>query len=222
MNDVALEFLGYAASAVIAVSLMLVSVIRLRVVNLVGSALFVVYGLLIGAMPIVLLNILMVAVNGFHLTRLLRETEERLELLRVPPDAPYLERFLAHHADDIDAVFPGFRIEHDAVCVLILRDAVPSGLFVATPEGSTLRVALDYAIPSYRDLKGGSHLYERLPELLGNSEYHEIVAETGDRNHERYLERMGFERRGTNLVRPFNPSGTPPPTDPRRPGGSRR
>lgn len=222
MSDFALELLGYVASAVIAVSLMLVSVVRLRVVNLVGSTLFVVYGLLIEAMPIVLLNVLMVAVNAYHLTRLLRDTEEEIELLQVAPDTPYLGRFLAHHADDIHRVAPGFTLDHDAVCVLVLRDAVPSGLFVARHEGSTLRVALDYAIPSYRDLKGGAHLYERLPTLLEDASIEEIVADTGDHAHARYLERMGFERRGTELVRPFSPSGTPPPTGRRRPGGWRR
>ena len=216
MSDVVLEFLGYAASAVIAVSLMLVSVVRLRIVNLLGSVLFVVYGLLIDAMPIVVLNVLMVAVNAFHLARLLRDTEEEIELLEVPADSPYLERFVAHHADEIGRISPGFEVEPDHLYVLVLRDAVPAGLFVARLEGPTLRVELDFATPSYRDLKGGTHLYERLPALVGEPAPEWIVTERTDHGYERYLERMGFERQGEVLVRPFSPSETQPPTDRRR------
>ncbi len=47
-----LELLGYTASLLIAVSLMMTSVLRLRVINLAGAAAFSAYGFLIGAVPV--------------------------------------------------------------------------------------------------------------------------------------------------------------------------
>jgi hypothetical protein len=45
------ELIGYAASVLVAVALTMRSVLRLRLINLVGAATFTVYGLLIHAYP---------------------------------------------------------------------------------------------------------------------------------------------------------------------------
>ena len=50
------EWFGYAASVVVAVSLLMSSLIKLRWINMVGSLMFTGYGLLIGAYPVALLN----------------------------------------------------------------------------------------------------------------------------------------------------------------------
>ena len=51
-----LEFIGYAASVLIAVSLTMRSVLRLRIINLFGSSCFVAYGILIQAYPVDVMN----------------------------------------------------------------------------------------------------------------------------------------------------------------------
>jgi hypothetical protein len=67
-----LELFGYAASALIAISLMMSSILRLRIINLAGAAAFATYGLLIHAYPVVVLNSCIVLVNVFYLVRMLR------------------------------------------------------------------------------------------------------------------------------------------------------
>ena len=51
-----LQWIGYFASAVIAVSMMMQSIVKFRWINLAGAATFAIYGLLIGAIPVFLLN----------------------------------------------------------------------------------------------------------------------------------------------------------------------
>jgi len=51
-----LELVGYAASALIAISLMMSSILRLRLINLAGAAAFATYGLLIRAYPVAVLT----------------------------------------------------------------------------------------------------------------------------------------------------------------------
>lgn len=217
MSPLALELVGYAASAMIAVSLMLVSVVRLRIVNSIGAALFSVYGLLIGSTPVAALNGVIVVVNAVHLLRLMGRAEA-FDLLRVPADSPYLRVFLSHHAADIHRYAPGFRLDPGAICVFVLRDAVPAGLFVGTVDGRRLEVALDHAIPAYRDLRVGMHLYDRLPRLLDDTPVESLVARPTDPSHERYLRRMGYERLGDALVRPLTPSQSTRRADRRLPG----
>ncbi|MEO1643805.1 MAG: hypothetical protein AAFR67_01365, partial [Chloroflexota bacterium] len=61
------EIVGYIASALVAVSLLMTSILRLRIINLIGAIVFVVYGVLIVAYPIVLTNAIIVCINVYQL-----------------------------------------------------------------------------------------------------------------------------------------------------------
>ncbi len=50
------ELIGYTGSLLVAFSLSMKSLQRLRIVNMVGAMFFIFYGVLIKALPIVLLN----------------------------------------------------------------------------------------------------------------------------------------------------------------------
>ena len=62
-----LEMVGYTASVLVAISLMMRSLHKLRIINLSGSFLFTVYGFAIGAYPVAVLNAFIVLVNLFYL-----------------------------------------------------------------------------------------------------------------------------------------------------------
>lgn len=196
-----LEGLGYLASVLVAVSLMMTSVVRLRLINLAGSILFAVYGVLIDAIPVAALNALIAVVNVVFLVRISRR-EEAFSILAVDHDSAYLARFVEHHRDDILRYMPDFRIDEpgETVSVFVLRDLVPAGLFIAEPAGgSVMRVRLDYAIPAYRDLRIGRFLYRRLPGLLHTGPIR-LVTPAGAPAHDRYLERMGYRREDGDYV----------------------
>lgn len=61
------EMLGYIATALVAASFLLKDVVKLRLVNAIGGACFVVYGLLIGSVPVALLNTFIVCINGYYI-----------------------------------------------------------------------------------------------------------------------------------------------------------
>ena len=61
------EIIGYSASALVAISLMMSSIVKLRVINLIGAALFTLYGLLIGAYPVAVLNFTIVLIDLYYL-----------------------------------------------------------------------------------------------------------------------------------------------------------
>ncbi|CAH0536714.1 YgjV family protein [Vibrio marisflavi] len=65
-----IEVIGYAASIMVAISLTMREIVKLRVLNFIGCALFVTYGLAIDAWPVVLTNSFIAVVNVYYLTKL--------------------------------------------------------------------------------------------------------------------------------------------------------
>lgn len=67
------EWLGYAASVIIAISLLMNSMIKLRIVNSIGSFLFAIYGFGIRAYPVGIINSFIVIVNFYYLYQMYKE-----------------------------------------------------------------------------------------------------------------------------------------------------
>ena len=67
-----IEIIGYAGSLLVAVSLMMSSLVRLRWINLGGALAFAVYGWLVGAYPVLAVNGFIVLVNVYYLWRMNR------------------------------------------------------------------------------------------------------------------------------------------------------
>ena len=82
MNPIVVEIIGIAATVLILFSMLfktttLAGDIRMRVLNLVGSIVFVVYGCLLPAISTAILNGGLVIVNTYHLIMLIREYKSR-------------------------------------------------------------------------------------------------------------------------------------------------
>jgi N-acetylglutamate synthase-like GNAT family acetyltransferase len=189
------ELIGYAASALIVLSLLMSSVLKLRWVNLVGAAVFTVYGLLIGSTPVVLANGAIVVIDVYHLLRLhrARATDAYHEVVEVEPDDTLVRRFVEFHLDDIRRFVPSFRgLDAGQLTWMVLRDAVPVGVVAARADGDLAHLEVDYVVPAHRDLRPGRHLYGPGAEVFVQHGIRRLHAEAGSTEHRRYLERMGF------------------------------
>jgi len=190
-----LELVGYAASAIVAISLMMSSVLRLRIINLIGSAAFATYGLLIGALPVAILNGAIVVVNVYHIAQML-QAKEFFRLLKLKPDSDYLRYFLNFYAKDILRVLPDFeyRPTEKQVTLFILRDCAPVGVFIAEEKSAgVLQVVLDFVIPRYRDLKIGRFLFVEQAEFFRERGIREVVIAPRSKGFDEYLIKVGFE-----------------------------
>jgi GNAT superfamily N-acetyltransferase len=194
MNDqLLLELLGYAASLLVAISLMMSSILRLRIINLIGALTFAVYGWLIGALPVAAVNLFIVFINIYYLWGMLG-TREFFRLLEVSGSSEYVRYFLSHYQDEIRRFSPDSRTAEDAeLTLLVLRDLVPAGLLMGDVEGSALRVKVDFVIPQYRDFKVGRYLFYDCADFFRNRGIREIVSPPGNRAHAKYLSEMGFD-----------------------------
>ncbi|OOF89583.1 hypothetical protein BKG94_00915 [Rodentibacter ratti] len=68
-----IELLGYIATFFVAASFLFKSIVHLRIVNSIGAVLFVIYGMIIDAYPVAVLNGFLVCVNLYQLYRLKKE-----------------------------------------------------------------------------------------------------------------------------------------------------
>ncbi|MBU0553112.1 YgjV family protein [Myxococcota bacterium] len=191
-----LSLLGYAASILVALSLMMGSIVKLRVLNLIGALAFAVYGGLVGAYPVLAVNAFIVVVNLFYLSRLSR-FEPAFELLEIEQlKSRYLHRFLDHHAQDIAHFFPCFeraRLDLEGIrAVYILRDMIPVGLVVCRPIDDEVIIELDYVIPSHRDLRCARYFYREFSPCYAARGLKRFAAHAANAAHRRYLLRLGF------------------------------
>ncbi len=194
----AVDLLGYAASSVIVISLLMKSVLRLRMIGLVGGMLFFVYGILLGSIPVAGLNLVNMCINVYFIRQMLM-AKSYFKLLEVDRKSSYITSFLEFYKYDISKFFPTFQYRPDRVDMvyLILRDLQPVGLFVMERDASgRALVKLDYVIPGYRDLKAGQFLYSELEQLLPAKQITTLYSVPGDEQHQRYLKRMGFTAQG--------------------------
>ena len=188
-----LEMVGYLGSVVIAISLMMRSLVRLRIINAVGSLVFVVYGILIHAYPVAILNGFIVGIDAFYLIRMFGQ-KDYLQLLEISHDSAYLSGLLDFYKNDIKEIYPDYAHEPQAghPTYLVLRNMVPAGVFVQQREGTQAKILLDYVIPTYRDFRVARFLFHEKAEYFRRQGIERFVAAPGRARHAQYLERMGF------------------------------
>lgn len=204
------EILGYAASVLVAVSLTMSSLARLRALNLLGAMAFAVYGGMVGAYPVLAVNGFIAVVNIVYLRRMQPGRSEEFELLAIGSvENRYFRRFLEFHSADIRTFFPDFRVDElvGSHIVFILRDMSPVGVVVCDPavDGS-LAVRLDYVVPAYRDFRCAQYFYRSWSDVIECPGVCRFVAVGGMDRHRSYLKKVGFVADGAlgpdSYVRP--------------------
>jgi hypothetical protein len=65
--NVYLEIFGYIGTALVIISMMMKSINKLRIFNVAGSVISTIYSIIVGAWPIVVMNVSLIAINSYHL-----------------------------------------------------------------------------------------------------------------------------------------------------------
>lgn len=199
------ELVGYLASALVVTSLAMTSVVRLRIVSLIGSIVFVAYGALLPSIPIIITNAAVAGLNIWFLRKELRPNRD-LGAVPITPDAPFLLDFLRSHDADIRAFHPSFEPPRPGDFALVLtRDGLPAGALVGTPDGNTLRLRLDYVMHAYRDSRIGQWLYSKGAKVFTDSGFDRLVAESDNEALRSYLHGVGFTQADSQLELTLRP-----------------
>ena len=185
------ELIGYLGSVLVVISMLMTSVVRLRVINLIGSAIFTCYALLIKSYPTAAMNLFLVGINVYHLVRLLK-AHKNYDLVTADLKNSYVTYLLEKNRDDILKWFPEFSLpDETGIAFLVCCDSNPAGLFLGRAAGNgDIEVLLDYATPVYRDTSVGVYLHSRLAE----AGYRSLVFRSYAPQHEAYMKRVGYRK----------------------------
>ena len=195
---IALELFGYLGSFLVLVSMLMTSVVRLRVINLIGSAIFAAYAILIRSYPTALLNGCLVGVNVYQLLRL-RQTSagSSYELQPLVGGEGFTAWFIRQYGEDIRRFFPGFdpAQAEGAEGFAVFYGNQAAGLMLGKSTEDAFEVLVDYSTPTFRDCSVGEFLYSQLPSF--GVVRLSCTAESPE--HAAYLEKMGFAKRSEKL-----------------------
>lgn len=193
LNLPILEWIGYLASVLVLISLSLSSMLRLRTINLLGSAVFSFYGFAIGSLPVGIMNLVIVFSNLYYLRELFFR-KDNFEIIKSDSDQEYIQKFLIYFKKDIQNYFPDFSLQNktNQMILMVTRNMNLAGLFIATENGDSIEVELDYVTPQYRDYKTGKFIFEHFRNTLKEKKYKTILTNSVVPQQIKYLKKMGF------------------------------
>ncbi|MDQ0255720.1 hypothetical protein J2S74_003102 [Evansella vedderi] len=191
-----LEWLGYLASLIVLISLLMSSIIKLRWINLLGSTIFSIYGFLIGALPVGFMNMGIAFINIYYLLKIYSAKEEYFKILSIENSPQYFNHFVDYYKKEMEKY--GFKTKYNVsqyeIRFFILRNMVPAGVFLASKyDEKTLKVELDFVIPEYRDFKTGHYIYEHSKGFFLEKGFTDFITYSESESHIRYLTKVGFE-----------------------------
>lgn len=200
-----LEWIGYISSVLVAVSLTMSSIVKLRWYNMVGAAIFSFYGFAIGSLPVGLLNLFIVMANIYYLSKIYTR-KEIFKLFTTDINDGYVKYYLNFNKKEIVHFFPDFEKKmEDAVkssseltTIMLLRDSLVAGIFIGMKKNNELQVLVDYVSAPYRDMKAGEFIYKKHSELFREKGIDHIICATTHPMHKKYLEKMGFSSSSVN------------------------
>ena len=199
------EGIGIIASILVSASLCMKRIRGLRIVNLIGSAIFIGYGFLINSISILLLNGFTVIVNVYYLLQMRNETSrtDLFDVLFVDSlDDDMLQRFVRFHGDDMCNFNPSFNPDLKtgtlvgAECCFILRETMPVSLVAyKRGEDEEITILMDYVIPAFRDLKNAQFFFSNVVNRIATPGS-VFLAKGEVKGHTNYLRRIGFVETG--------------------------
>ena len=189
------EIVGYLASVLVAGSLMMSNITRLRWCNLIGALVFSTYGMLVGAWPVFAVNFFIVGVDAYYLVGT-RRRKDFFTLLPIQGLETFTRKFLLYHRAEIARFFPQLDVEQLAgrPGFFVLRNMMPVGVvFYESLATDDVEIKLDYVVPEYRDQKNAEFVFRILNEQLSAAGHRSLVVRSQVKAHRDYLVRQGFE-----------------------------
>lgn len=189
--------IGYVASVLLAISLVVNNDLKFRWINAGGCLFFIIYGIFISAFPIIITNAFLLAINIFYLFKIYNSHED-FDLIEFQGTEKLVKKFLSFYSTDIHNYFPEFKheIKEEQINFVVLRDLVIANIFIAQllSDGSTI-IRLNYTVPKYRDYEVGTFIFKKHRKFLISKGVTQIVYEKiANKNHLHFLKKMGFQQ----------------------------
>lgn len=198
MSDILFEIIGYIGTVLVIGSMMMTSVVKLRLINIAGSAFTMTYAILTATWPVVILNAGLILINLLQLIRF-KIHRRSFKAVRVSAKDESLAYFTELFDDDIKKYFPDFAVSStDKTHVYLIYDKAEAvGVFSAEVDGKTAVISIDYTTAKYRDTSVAKYLFA----YLKKNGIKEFETPYGTPEHNKYLLKMGFQPLDGKMVK---------------------
>ena len=176
------EIIGYSGTILVILSMMMTSLIKLRVINMCGSIFSMIYAIISNTLPIVLMNGALFIINLIQLIRSLNR-DLNFSYKKVSTNELCFKHFIEVYINDITKYFKDLIFIGMEEVYLVFIDTELVGILVGTTKKDTFDVLVDYAIPKYRDMSIGKYLYP----ILKKYNVSKIIQKNNCNQHIKYL-----------------------------------
>ena len=194
-----IEIFGYIGSALVVVSMLMSSIVKLRIINTVGSIISGIYAVICGAIPLAVMNICLITINGISLVKLFK-SEKVYEVVAGSGADPMTGWFLDRYGEDIKTYFPDY--DGDAAkgmtAYTVLCDGETAGVMLARENDGELGVMVDYSTPKFRDCSVGRNLYAYLEQ---NGIRRLVFVGRPSDEHVSYMNKVGFTSENEKYIK---------------------
>ncbi|MBO4711681.1 YgjV family protein [bacterium] len=188
-SKVIIETIGYIGSAIVLISMLMTSVVKLRLINTLGSLIFTGYALAIQSYPTAAMNFCLALINIYNLAKLFKN-KKKYYVMKLGKDKSFIDYFWNLYEKDIKKYFPD--ADKNAPCdeiYLVCYGTDAAGILLGTKkEDGSIDVKIDYTTPVYRDCSAGKYLYA----YLASQHIPTLFADTTSETHRKYLLKTGF------------------------------
>jgi len=188
-------YFGYLASLALIFSLLAGSDLKFRWWNIMGTVFFIVYSLILNAIPVLLTNGILFIINLYYLVKIYGRNEA-FDVLEFKGEEKLVDKFIHFYQADIKDYFPDFKSEgmNGNLNFVVLRDIVIANMFSATvSENGDAAILINYTTQKYRDYKVGTYLFDKEKQLLIDKGVKRIVYKNAiNKKHQSFLKKMGF------------------------------
>jgi hypothetical protein len=190
-------YFGYFASLCLILALIINNDLKFRWFNTFGNIAFIVYAIVLGTIPVLITNSILLGINIFYLVKIYRK-KENFDLLEFNGDEKLAQKFMEYYKKDMMLFFPRFNKEHlqQNLNFVVTRDLVIANMFSASlSENGDAFVELNYTLHRFRDYKVGSFIFEKEKDFLMAKGIKRIVyTQVDNKNHGEFLKVMGFKK----------------------------
>jgi len=158
-----IELVGYLGSLLVLISFITTSVVKLRIINTIGSIIFTIYALIIKSYPTAIMNAVIIFINIHYLYRMLK-VEKEYDVVKMESDDSFVDYFINHHKAELVKYFDEIDPGKWNLAYVAFADERPVGLTAGYLKDGVLDLLMDYTCPEYRDFSIGDRVFRKISE----------------------------------------------------------
>lgn len=192
-----IEIVGYVGSVLVVVAMLMSSVVKLRIINTIGSSISLVYALIVGAYPLALMNGCLIIINFYNLHKLFK-TEKQYDFVVCNTEDAYVNYFVNKYSKDIKTYFPDFDLKNFGnTAYSVFCEGKPAGLLLGDRnQNDKLDIIIDYSTPEYRDCSVGKFIYSNMHDIKSV-----VFRKKVTDSHAAYMKKIGFEKKDNLYIK---------------------